>query len=213
MKPLLERYFGRIPGGRTEPPPEVVTMEPTQLGEKRYLAEAETSPTVRIWWHAVPFVHKDAHGPRPADRRPLRPHRPALQGAGAGPTARERGDRLGRPQEVRGFVQVEVAVKEDKSPAAVEAAVYEEIDRLQKEPVPEAELQKVKNQAKANAYRRLQSPTFIMFQLLQYEGLGDWRYINTYADQVSAVTAEDLMRVARSYLTPEDRLVGVFLRK
>ena len=64
--------------------------------------------------------------------------------------------------------------------------VYEEIEKLQKEPVPAEELQKVKNQAKANAYRRLSSPFFIAIQLLVYDGLGDWRYINTYAEEVDA---------------------------
>ena len=37
----------------------MVTAEPKQIGEKRYNAEAETSPTVRIWYHSVPFIHKD----------------------------------------------------------------------------------------------------------------------------------------------------------
>ena len=37
---------------------------------------------------------------------------------------------------------------------------------------PDAELQKVKNQAKANAYRRLSSPFFIHLQLMYYDGLG-----------------------------------------
>src|SRR4030095_9355190 len=55
---LIERYFARIPRGTREPP-EVVTVEPQQGGEKRSIAEAETSPTVRVWWHAVPFVHRD----------------------------------------------------------------------------------------------------------------------------------------------------------
>ena len=71
-----------------------------------------------------------------------------------------------------GVVQIEAVVKDGKDPAAVEAAIYEEIERLQKEPVPAEELQKVKNQAKANAYRRLSSPSFIMFQLLIYDGPG-----------------------------------------
>ena len=43
MKPLLERYFGRIPRGTVEPPP-VVTQEPKHVAEKRFDAEAETSP-------------------------------------------------------------------------------------------------------------------------------------------------------------------------
>jgi hypothetical protein len=112
-----------------------------------------------------------------------------------------------------GSVQIQAVVKDGKDPQAVEDAIDEEIDRLSKEDVPADELQKVKNQAKANAYRRLSSPTFIMFQLLVYEGLGDWRYINTYADEVDRVTAADLRRVAARYLTRENRTVGIFTRK
>jgi hypothetical protein len=79
--------------------------------------------------------------------------------------------------------------------------------------VPAEELQKVKNQAKANAYRRLSQPFSIAIQLMFYEGWGDWRYINTYADMVDRVTVADVQRVARQYFTKENRTVGVFLRK
>ena len=57
-----------------------------------------------------------------------------------------------------GLFQVESTVKEGKDPAAVEQAIYEEMDKLKTELLPADELQKVKNQAKANAYRRLSSP-------------------------------------------------------
>ena len=67
-----------------------------------------------------------------------------------------------------GIIQVESVVKDDKDPAAVEAAIYEELERLAREPVPDAELQKVKNQAKANAFRRLSSPFFIALQLSRH---------------------------------------------
>jgi len=95
----------------------------------------------------------------------------------------------------------------------VEAGIYEEIEKLRSEPVPAEELQKVKNQAKANAYRRLSSPFAIAIQLLIYEGFGDWRYINAYADEIDAVTASDVQRVAKEYFAKENRTVGVFLRK
>jgi predicted Zn-dependent peptidase len=212
VKPLLERYFGRIPTGKTEPPP-VVTMEPKQLAEKRFRAEAETSPTVRIWWHGVPFVHKD------------RSALDLLTDLLSGRTGRlYKGLVLGKQvaneagasvdfKKYDGSIQLEAVVKDGKEPRAVEEAVDEEIARLSKEDVPADELQKVKNQAKANAYRRLSSPTFIMFQLLIYEGLGDWRYINTYADEVDRVTAADIRRVASEHMTRENRTVGIFTRK
>jgi hypothetical protein len=48
---------------------------------------------------------------------------------------------------------------------------------------------------------------------MSYDGLGDWKYINSYADEIDAVTAADLQRVAKEYLTKENRTVGIFLRK
>jgi predicted Zn-dependent peptidase len=212
VKPVLERYFGRIPRGKVEPPP-VVTIEPKQIAEKRFNAEAETSPTVRIWWKGVPFVHKD--------RSVLDLMTDLLSGR----TGRlYKGLVLGRqvanqvsasidPKKYAGIVQMEAVVKDGKEPAAVEQALYEEIENLKNEPIPAEELQKVKNQAKANAYRRLSSPAFIQLQLMYYDGLGDWKYVNTYADEIDAVTAADLQRAAKQYLTKENRTVGTFLRK
>ena len=211
-KPLLERYFGRIPRGKTDPPP-VVTLEPRQVAERRYAAEAETTPTVRVWWKAVPFVHKDftvldlfsdlLSGRTGRLYKGLVTGRQIANEVSAGVDGRK----------YAGLFEVECTVKEGKDPAQVEAAVYEEIEKLQKEPVGADELQKVKNQYKANAFRRLSSPFSIMVQLLVYDGLGDWRYINTSPEKADAVTAADLQRVARDYFARENRTVGVFLRK
>jgi predicted Zn-dependent peptidase len=190
-----------------------VTLEPRQLGEKRFNAEAETSPTVRIWWKTVPFLHKDT------------PALDLLSDVLTGRTGRlYKGLVLGRrvanevsaaidPRKHAGIFMVEATVKDGKEPAVAEAAVYEEIERLQKEPVPPEELQKVKNAFKANSYRRLSSPFAIFIQLLSYEALGDWRYINTSPERADAVTAADLQGAARDYLTKENRTVATFLRK
>jgi len=212
VKPLLARYFGRLPRGAVDPPP-VVTMEPEQVAEKRYNAVAETSPTVRIWWKGVPFVHRDM------------PVLDLLSDVLIGRTGRlYKGLVEGRKianqasayidtRKYSGIFIVECTVKEGEDPAAVEAAVYEEIEKLQQEPVPAHELQKVKNRYKANAYRRLASPIGIGLQLMVYSGLGDWGYINTSAELADAVTAEDIQRAASTYLVEERRTVGVFLRK
>jgi predicted Zn-dependent peptidase len=212
VKPVLERYFGRLARGKIEPPP-VVTLEPKQIAEKRFNAEAETSPTVRVWWQGVAFTHKD--------RSVLDLFTDLLSGR----TGRlYKGLVLGRqvanevsasisPKKYAGVIEMEAVVKDGKEPAMVEQALYEEIEKLKNEPVPSEELQKVKNQAKANAYRRLSSPAFIHLQLMYYDGLGDWRYINTYADEIDAVTAADLQRAAKQYFAKETRTVGVFLRK
>jgi zinc protease len=190
-----------------------VTLEPKQLGEKRVSAEAETSPTVRIWWKTVPALHKDT------------PALDLLSDILSGRTGRlYKGLVLGRQvanaasaaiddRKYAGIFMAEVTVKDGKEPAAAEAAVYEEIAKLQAEEVPAEELQKVKNAYKANAYRRLSSPFFVGFQLVRNDALGDWRLINTSADRRDAVTAADVRRVAQEYLTKENRTVATFLRK
>jgi predicted Zn-dependent peptidase len=212
VRPLLERYFGRLPRGKTEPP-EMLTLEPPQLAEKRFNAEAETSPTVRVWWHALPFVHKDRTVvDLVSDVLSGRTGR-LYKGLVTGRQVANEASASVDLKKYDGLIQVESTVKEGKDPAAVEEALYEELEKLKDEPLPAEELQKVKNQAKANAFRRLSSPFSIAIQLMIYDGFGDWRYINTYAEEVDRVTAADLQRAAKQYFTKENRTVGVFLRK
>jgi predicted Zn-dependent peptidase len=210
--PLLERYFGRIPQGAIEPPP-VVTLEPKQLGEKRFNAEAETSPTVRIWWKTVPLLHKDTSTldllSDVLSSRTERLYKKLVLG-------RKVANQSSSDHESRkyaGIFEIETTVKDGMEPAAAEAATYEEIEKLQKEEVPAQELQKVKNAYKANAYRRLSSPFAVGAQLVGYDALGDWRLINTLPEKADAVTGADIQRVAREYLTKEKRTVATFLRK
>ena len=60
MIELVRKYFERIPRGTIEPP-DVVTLEEKQYGEKRLIAEAETSPTAEIWYHTVAWKHADSY--------------------------------------------------------------------------------------------------------------------------------------------------------
>jgi predicted Zn-dependent peptidase len=212
VKPLLERYFGRIPRGKVDPP-AVVTQEPKHVAEKRFDAAAETSPTVRVWWLTVPQLHRDT------------PALDLLSDVLSGRTGRlykglVRGRQVANdvsasidPRKYEGLFMVECTVKDGKEPAAVEQALYEELDKLKSEPVPAEELQKVKNAYKANAYRRLSSPFAVFMQLVRNDALGDWELINEAPERADAVTSADLQRVAKEYLTRENRTVGIFLRK
>ena len=211
VKLLLERYFGRLKRGPVAP--DVVTLEPKSLGEKRFNAEAETSPTVRVWWQGVPVVHKDyaaldlmtdlLSGRTGRLTKSLVLDKKVANNA----VAYVNGQKYG------GFIGAEITVKDGETPATVEAALMAEMERLKETDVPADELQKVKNQAKANAYRRLSSGAFIMFQLLQYEGQGDWKLINEHSDRVDGVTAADIQRVAKLYLNKDTRSVATFTRK
>ena len=103
--------------------------------------------------------------------------------------------------------------KGEAMPEQLERAWYAQLEKIKSEPIPAEELQKVKNQIAADAYRRLQNPFFLMLQLLFYEGLGDWEYLNDWSGDTLAVTEADVKRVAGTYFAPENRAVAVYNRK
>lgn len=207
-----EKYFGRIPRGRTDPP-EVITWEPPQPAEKRFYAEAEANPQVNILWHTVPFGHRDSYAlevlARLLSTRTGRLYKGLVLGRGVATEVFAR-------QESRrwaGLFNAGGEAREGHRPEEVEQAIYAELDQLKETLVPERELQKVKNNFAAAEYRKLTSNNAILFQLIFNEGLGDWREINAAGPKIQAVTAEDIQRVARKYFTRENRAVAIYTRK
>jgi hypothetical protein len=71
----------------------------------------------------------------------------------------------------------------------------------------------VKNQNAADTFRGLRSNFGLMMQLLIREGNRGWEHINTDPALYDAVTADDVMRVAQKYFTPESRAVAVYYRE
>ena len=95
----------------------------------------------------------------------------------------------------------------------IERAVYEELERIQREPPSDAELQKVRNQIEANSIQRLTSNFGLAFQLSSSEALWmDWS--QTFRDQAAQarVTAADVQRVAKQYFSGSNRTVGTLVR-
>jgi len=210
---LAKKYFGRIPAGET-PPPEVITEEIEQLQERRMIATADTNPSVQIRWHAVPFIHKDSYAidvmTSVLSGRTGRLYKAMVEEqtlATGQPYAYFSGDKYS------GSTEIGAELAEGISHEQAEAALLAEIERIKNEPVSERELAKVKNQNLADSFRRLQSNFYLLLQLLFYDILGDYNYINTSPAMVEAVTAEDVMRVANRYFPPEGKNVLWYFRK
>jgi predicted Zn-dependent peptidase len=98
--------------------------------------------------------------------------------------------------------------------AEVEAAIYEELERLKREPISPTELEKVLNNLDADLVRGLRSNGGLASQLSLYQAVaGDWRYILKSRDNVAKVTAADVQRVATQYFTKSNRTVAVLVKK
>jgi predicted Zn-dependent peptidase len=94
----------------------------------------------------------------------------------------------------------------------VEVALRNEIEKLKVEPVSVMELERVKNQARADLLRSLDSNMGMAQQLLEYEvKTGSWRNLFKQLNQLEAVTAADVQRVALLTFTPENRTIGKLL--
>jgi hypothetical protein len=91
----------------------------------------------------------------------------------------------------------------------LEAAMYEVIDDLQKNPVTAEELQKVKNQLRVQKIRSMDMMSGIgtLFYLGDNAGKGDWTEANNNPKKIDLVTAEDVQRVAKEYFPREQRNV------
>ena len=91
--------------------------------------------------------------------------------------------------------------------ARAAAIVLEEIDRIRSEPVSEAELGTSIASFVETFSRNFSSAasTARLFATDEYTGR-DPSYVETYRERIAAVTADDVLRVAREYLHP-DRLV------
>jgi predicted Zn-dependent peptidase len=92
----------------------------------------------------------------------------------------------------------------------IEALINEEIDKLKNEGVSARELQKAKNQLRADQIEERQT-VFSKSMSLQHYRLyhGDVSEINQDLDRYMAVTLDDIRRVARTYLVPENRTVVI----
>ena len=96
----------------------------------------------------------------------------------------------------------------------VEASIYEEIERLKKEPIADWELQKAKNSTRRGFINGLQSSLNRAVSIGQYTVYyNDPNLINTRLDKVMAVTKEDVQRVANKYLVDTNRTVVVTMPK
>ncbi len=206
------RYFETIP---SQPPPPAVDMsEPPQRAERRMTIDDALARLTRI------DIAYKVPPSRSADDDALRVLATILGGGGRSSRLYEqivrqkqlassanafKGETLGP-----GLFQVFAMVNPGKSAADVEAALYEEIEKLKTSPVADWELEKARAIARRGLVAGLQSSLQRAILLSEYAALADDpELINTRAARLNAVTAADVQRVAQKYLTIENRTVVI----
>jgi zinc protease len=208
----IEAAFGDIPIG--PPPPAVRAIEPPQHGERRVELRREAQ---------LPFVAMAHHVPtlRDTDAAALEVLASILSGGESARLHRELVYRLRLAREAGasydytsidpGLFTVYAQPLPGQSAAAVEAALRRELERAAEEAPTPRELEKAKNGIEADFIFGQDSLFYQAMVLGQYEVANGWRRIDDYLPAVRAVTADDVLRVARTYLRPTNRTTAVLI--
>jgi predicted Zn-dependent peptidase len=207
----LKKYFEGIPAQPA--PPKVETTEPEQKSERRFAME---DPFARLTQLLIGYKGVVSNTP---DAYALQ----VLNSALAGGQSSRLYQKLVKEKELvtnvfafsnpfrgGGYYQVAAMVAPGKKVEDVEAAINEEIERLQREPIADWELDKAKNSARRGQVQSLQSSLGTAIRLSEYAVFyNDPGLINTQFQKYAAITKADVQRVAREYLKPANRTVAV----
>ena len=113
-----------------------------------------------------------------------------------------------------GLYQIVAIVAPGKTPDAVESAIYDEIETVKKGPIADWEIEKAQNAMRRQQAQAVTSSLQRAIQLGEYALFyNDPNLINTRVDKILRVTAADVERVSRKYLTKENRSVIITVPK
>jgi zinc protease len=230
---LINEHFGAF-SATSESIPEVYTDEPQQQGERRLVIKrAGELALVQIAFHTpavlgqsnvlsnAELAARAANPPAENDIYPLVILSAAMSN---GVTSRlyqalvetelavsvtSNCDQFRDP----GLFNIYATVSPNVEPRAVEEAILAELGRVGSEGLPDAEVNKAKQQIIAEVAYNRDGTGDIASQVSEAEAVADWRFYKDYAANIERVTAADVQRVAQAYFSEDNRTVGYFIPK
>ncbi len=211
---LVERYFGMIKRGKVVPP--VTALEPKQAGERRIELSAEAEPTLIMGFHKPGIATPDDYVFDVISKI-----------LGSGRTSRFYkklviDEQLASETSVfdapgTRYPNLFVIGANPRAPHTVkelEDAIQAELDLLKTTPVAARDLQRILNKIEYEEARRMGTNGGLARNLTEYEATtGSWRYMTENRDKIAKVTPADIQRVAVTYFTRENRVVGFISKK
>ncbi len=211
---LAKQYFGAFRPELIEPPKP--RIEPAQRGRRSLVVEAPAEVPYTILGYKTPVL-KTAD----ADWEPyaLEVLASVLDGGDSARLTRElvRGSRVATSagagydlyDRQSSMFLLDGTPTGDHTVADVQAALLEQVQRLQKEPVSAQELERIKSRVVADAVYEQDSIFYQAMKLGQLESVGlDWRIADDYVKRINAVTAKQVQQVAAKYLVDQHLTVA-----
>ena len=206
---ICQKYFGVYPAGTLEQ--RTITPEPPQRGERRVILKRPgTTPQLLIGYHvpatgdpdhlAFDVVAQILSGGRSARLYQDLVEKGLAQSAGTGNS----------DQRDPSLFEFDATPSASVPVATVEKGLEDEVTRLQTTPVSAEELARAVRQISAAFVYNNDSVTAQAGQIGTYAAINQPRYLDTYLDNIKKVTPADVQRVARQYLTVDNRTVAAF---
>ena len=203
-----------LPRSAHDPPPKVTTQEAPQLGEHRVVVKKFAQlPLLMVAYHIPQTNHPDFYA--------LNILRTVLFQGESSRMYQRLVDKDQIALDVSSSVEpafdptiVEVVAqpKQGVDPQKCEKAMYEEFDNAKNATVSDTELEKAKNIRLAEFYREMRTINGRANTIGTYEVFfGDYRKLFEAAKNYSAVTKEDVQRVAKAYFGANNRTVSTLI--
>jgi zinc protease len=212
LLPKIEKAFGSYPKGVA--PAQEKHIDPPQIGERRIFVKKEAQLPFLVMGYHVPNI-------REPDSYVLEVIATILSG---GKSSRLYQSLVREKRLVLSVDADQSLTSRDpslftlsadllpgKEVAQVEKALDQEVERLQKEPVGKQELEKAVNQLEASFIFAQDSLFYQAMLLARYEIALSWKTIDDYLPSIRKVSPEDIQRVAKKYLIPDNRTVGILI--
>jgi zinc protease len=208
-KQLIEQFLGRVPGS-SRPVPRDIPKEPAQTKERRVTLETPWPlPAVVVAHHITYDGHPDSYPLHIAskvlsDGQSSRIYQALVYDKQLAVAAFGGANLIEDPNL---FYAVAI-VQPGQSPEAAITALIGELDRLKSEPISDRDLQRTKNQFARDYILGRESDQQKALQLSHAAVIhNDITTADGEFEIFQGITAADVQRVAKTYFTPENRLV------
>jgi zinc protease len=210
--PKIEKAFGSIPKGIA--PNQERDVDPKQIGERRIFVKKEAQLPYLVMGYHVPNLREPVSyaleviatvlsaGKSSRLYQSLVREKRLVLSADADHSLLSRDPSL---------FYLSAELLPGKEVVEVEKALDQEVERLKKELVGAQELEKAKNQMEASFVFGQDSLFYQAMLLARHEITLTWRAIDDYLPSIRKVSPEEIQRVTKKYLTPENRTVGILI--
>lgn len=207
---LAEKHFAAWKP--SELPDTAYTQEPPQKAEKRFNLFFKATPSLRMGFHNPGFYHPDIYPLVMASEvlsggKTARFYRNLVEGkqvalyASAGSAVSVRYPSL---------FTISAAPKAPHTPEELEAAIWEEIERLKTEPPTAWEMEKILNNHDADMVKGMENSLDLAQNLsLAEQVYGGWKFDWQFGEELRKVKPEDVSKAVAKYLVRENYTIGI----